>query len=75
MGTRDYVRKNGFEKVVIGLSGGIDSTLVACIAADALGPENVTGVSMPSRYTSDMSNDDAALLATNLGIQLYANTD
>ena len=68
VGTRDYVRKNGFEKVVIGLSGGIDSTLVACIAADALGPENVTGVSMPSRYTSDMSNDDAALLASNLGI-------
>ncbi|TFG67183.1 MAG: NAD+ synthase, partial [Anaerolineales bacterium] len=68
LGTRDYVRKNGFEKVVIGLSGGIDSTLVACVAADALGPENVTGVSMPSRYTSDMSNDDAAVLAANLGI-------
>ncbi len=69
LGTRDYVRKNGFQKVVIGLSGGIDSTLVACIAADALGPENVTGVAMPSRYTSDMSNDDAAGLARNLGIQ------
>jgi NAD+ synthase (glutamine-hydrolysing) len=68
LGTRDYVLKNGFQKVVIGLSGGIDSTLVACIAADALSPENVTGVSMPSRYTSDMSNDDAALLAANLGI-------
>ncbi|MDF1516195.1 MAG: NAD+ synthase, partial [Anaerolineae bacterium] len=67
LGTRDYVRKNGFQKVVIGLSGGIDSTLVACVAADALGPENVTGVSMPSRYTSDMSNDDAAQLAANLG--------
>lgn len=68
LGTRDYVRKNGFEKVVIGLSGGIDSTLVVCIAADALGSENVTGVAMPSRYTSDMSNDDAAQLAHNLGI-------
>ncbi|MEJ5308324.1 MAG: NAD+ synthase [Anaerolineae bacterium] len=68
LGTRDYVRKNGFEKVVIGLSGGIDSSLVACIAADALGPENVVGVAMPSRYTSDMSNTDAALLAKNLGI-------
>ncbi len=69
LGTRDYVRKNGFQKVVIGLSGGIDSSLVACIAADALGPENVIGVSMPSRYTSDMSNDDAARLAQNLGIR------
>lgn len=68
LGTRDYVRKNGFAKVVIGLSGGIDSSLVACIAADALGPENVMGVAMPSRYTSDMSNTDAALLAQNLGI-------
>jgi NAD+ synthase (glutamine-hydrolysing) len=68
LGTRDYVRKNGFEKVVIGLSGGIDSSLVACIAADALGPENVVGVAMPSRYTSDMSNTDAAQLADNLGI-------
>ncbi len=70
LGTRDYVLKNGFQKVVIGLSGGIDSTLVACIAADALGPENVTVVAMPSRYTSDMSNDDAAELARNLGIHL-----
>ncbi len=68
VGTRDYVRKNGFEKVAIGLSGGIDSSLVACIAADALGPENVVGVAMPSRYTSDMSNTDAAYLAENLGI-------
>jgi NAD+ synthase (glutamine-hydrolysing) len=69
LGTRDYVRKNGFEKVVIGLSGGVDSSLVACIAADALGPENVTGVLMPSRYTADMSNEDAAILSGNLGIQ------
>lgn len=68
LGTGDYVRKNGFEKVVIGLSGGIDSSLVACIAADALGAENVMGVAMPSRYTSDMSNTDAAQLAVNLGI-------
>ena len=68
LGTRDYVHKNDFQKVVIGLSGGIDSCLVACIAADALGPDNVTGVAMPSRYTSDMSNTDAALLAQNLDI-------
>ncbi len=71
VGVGDYVRKNGFQKVLIGLSGGIDSTLVACIAADALGPENVVGVAMPSRYTSDMSNDDAAALARNLGIQQF----
>ena len=70
LGTRDYVRKNGFESVVIGLSGGVDSCLTATIAADALGPEHVVGVRMPSRYTSDMSNDDAAQLADNLGIRL-----
>jgi NAD+ synthase (glutamine-hydrolysing) len=70
LGTRDYVRKNGFETVVIGLSGGIDSCLTAAIAADALGPEHVVGVTMPSRYTSDMSNDDAAQLARNLGFRL-----
>lgn len=69
LGTRDYIHKNGFDQVVIGLSGGIDSSLVACIAADALGAENVVGVSMPSRYTSDMSNDDAAILAENLGMR------
>ena len=68
LGTRDYCRKNGFSDVVIGLSGGIDSTIVACIAADALGPEHVHGVSMPSRYSSDHSKSDAALLAENLGI-------
>jgi NAD+ synthase (glutamine-hydrolysing) len=68
LGTRDYCRKNGFTDVVIGLSGGIDSTLVACIAADALGPDHVHGVSMPSRYSSDHSRSDAALLAANLGI-------
>jgi NAD+ synthase (glutamine-hydrolysing) len=68
LGTRDYVRKNGFEKVVIGLSGGVDSSLTACIAADALGPENVVGVAMPSRYSADFSETDAARLAENLGI-------
>jgi len=68
LGTRDYVRKNGFEKVVIGLSGGIDSSLVATVAADALGPENVIGVSMPSRYSSSGSKSDAEALARNLSI-------
>ncbi len=68
LGTRDYVRKNNFTDVVIGLSGGIDSTLVACIAVDALGADHVHGVSMPSRYSSDGSKDDALALATNLGI-------
>jgi NAD+ synthase (glutamine-hydrolysing) len=67
-GTRDYVRKNGFHQVVIGLSGGIDSSLVAVVAADALGPGQVHGVSMPSRYSSDGSSSDAVALAANLGI-------
>ncbi len=70
LGTRDYVRKNGFTDVVIGLSGGIDSSLVACVAADALGPEHVHGVSMPSRYSSDGSRTDAQALADNLGIDM-----
>jgi len=70
LGTRDYVCKNGFEKVVIGLSGGIDSSLVATIAVDALGPSNVVGVAMPSRYSSPASTSDAELLARNLGIKL-----
>ena len=69
-GTRDYVRKNGFAKVVLGLSGGVDSALTAAIAADALGPENVIGVRMPSRYTSAESLEDAGLVAEALGIQL-----
>ncbi len=69
LATGDYVRKNGFKQVAIGLSGGIDSTLVAAIAADALGPENVIGVSMPSRYSSDHSRSDAAELARLLGIR------
>ncbi|MGI9643883.1 MAG: NAD+ synthase [Ilumatobacteraceae bacterium] len=68
LGTQDYCRKNGFDDVVIGLSGGIDSTLVAAIATDALGPEHVHGVSMPSRYSSDHSKSDAEALAGNLGI-------
>ncbi len=68
LGTRDYLVKNGFSDVVIGLSGGIDSTLVAAIAVDAIGAEHVHGVSMPSRYSSDHSRTDAALLAENLGI-------
>jgi len=70
LGTRDYTRKNGFQKVLIGLSGGVDSSLVATIAADALGPENVIGVSMPSRYSSPGSRSDARLLADALGIEL-----
>ncbi len=70
LGTRDYVRKNGFTDVVIGLSGGIDSALVAAIAVDALGAEHVHGVSMPSRYSSEGSKTDAVELATNLGIDI-----
>jgi len=68
LGTRDYVRKNGFQQVVLGLSGGIDSSLTAAIAADALGPENVTGVAMPTRYTSSHSLEDTEQVARNLGI-------
>ncbi len=68
LGTRDYCGKNGFSDVVIGLSGGIDSTIVACLAVDALGADHVHGVSMPSRYSSDHSKSDAELLAVNLGI-------
>jgi NAD+ synthase (glutamine-hydrolysing) len=69
LGIRDYVRKNNFEKVVIGLSGGVDSSLVAAIATDALGADNVIGVSMPSRYSSPDSVSDAEALARNLGIE------
>lgn len=69
LATHDYVHKNGFRKVALGLSGGIDSSLVAAIAADALGPENVVGVLMPSRYSSDHSKSDAAELAERLGIR------
>lgn len=70
LGTRDYVHKNGFKKVLIGLSGGIDSSLVACIAVDALGKENVIGVFMPSRFSAQESRIDAEKLARNLGIEL-----
>jgi NAD+ synthase (glutamine-hydrolysing) len=69
LGTKDYVHKNGFKKVVIGLSGGIDSSLVAAIAVDALGAENVNGISMPSRYSSPESISDAEALTRNLGIE------
>ena len=70
LGTRDYVRKNAFEKVVLGLSGGIDSALTACVAVDALGCENVVGVLMPSRFSSEGSVADAGALGQNLGIEL-----
>src|SRR5579863_3791735 len=69
IGTRDYVRKCGFSKVVIGLSGGIDSALVAAIATDALGSENVIGIGNPSQYSSLGSIDDSRKLAANLGIR------
>ena len=68
-GLADYCRKNGFESVVIGLSGGIDSAVTAAIAADALGPDSVWGVAMPSRFSSRHSIDDARSLASNLGIR------
>ena len=70
LGTHDYVRKNGFTDVVIGLSGGIDSSLVACVAVDALGADHVHGVSMPSRYSSEGSKSDAYDLAARLGIDV-----
>ena len=69
-GTRDYVRKSGFPGAVIGLSGGIDSALTVAIAAEALGPENVTAIFMPSQYTEDQSNDDSVKLTNNLGVRL-----
>ncbi|MGA7858886.1 MAG: NAD+ synthase [Terracidiphilus sp.] len=69
LGTRDYVRKCGFRKVLIALSGGIDSALVAAIATEALGPENVVGIGMPSPYSSSGSIDDSRQLAANLGIR------
>jgi NAD+ synthase (glutamine-hydrolysing) len=68
LGTRDYMYKCGFKKAIVGLSGGIDSALTAVIAADAVGPENVTGVGMPGPYSSTGSIDDARALAKNLGI-------
>jgi NAD+ synthase (glutamine-hydrolysing) len=72
LGARDYVRKNGFQKVAVGLSGGIDSSLVATLAVDALGAENVIGVSMPSRYSTEGSVSDSVALAENLSIRLLS---
>jgi len=74
LGTGDYIRKNGFEKVVIGLSGGVDSAIVAAIAVDALGKDNVIGISMPSRYSSTGSVTDTKALVKNLGIKLKTIT-
>src|SRR3546814_8264402 len=72
LGTRDYCRKNGFDKVWLGLSGGIDSSVVLAVAADALGADNVTAVRMPSRYTAGMSNDLAQEQCDALGVRLLA---
>jgi NAD+ synthase (glutamine-hydrolysing) len=70
LGTRDYVQKNGFQKVVLGLSGGIDSALTACVAVDALGSANVVGVLMPSEFSSSGSIEDSEMLGKNLEIEL-----
>jgi len=72
LGVRDYVRKNGFPKVLIGISGGIDSALTAAIAVDALGAEAVVGVTMPSRFSSEGTKEDACFLSDNLGIRLIS---
>jgi len=72
LGTRDYVHKNGFEAAVLGLSGGVDSALCACIAADAIGPNHVVAVAMPSPYTSSASKEDAECLARALGLRFYS---
>ena len=71
MGTGDYLRKSGFTKALIGLSGGVDSALTATVAADALGKENVVGITMPSRYSSEGSISDSKKLADNLGLDLW----
>lgn len=71
LGIRDYVRKNGFQGAILGLSGGIDSALVLALAVDALGADKVEAVSMPSRYTADMSNEDARLEAEMLGVDYH----
>jgi NAD+ synthase (glutamine-hydrolysing) len=71
-GTRDYVHKTGFSKITLGLSGGIDSALVACIAKDALGSDNVTAIAMPSMHSSPDSNEDAQLLSSNLNINFLS---
>ena len=69
LGLRDYAHKSGFKKAIIGLSGGIDSAVVAALAAEAFGPENVTGIALPSAISSQHSREDAAVLAKNLGIK------
>ncbi len=71
LGTRDYIKKNGFKKTLIGLSGGIDSALTAAIAVDALGRENVVGVTMPTKFNSSETINDAELVAKNLGIEFH----
>jgi NAD+ synthase (glutamine-hydrolysing) len=71
LGTRDYVTKNGFSKVALGLSGGIDSALVAAIAVDAVGKDQVTAISMPSQYNAKATRSDARLLAKNLGLEFF----
>ena len=71
LGTRDYAHKNGFDKVILGLSGGIDSSVTAAVAVAALGPENVVGISMPSRFNSAGTRSDAEQLAKNLGIEFH----
>jgi NAD+ synthase (glutamine-hydrolysing) len=71
LGLKDYIAKNGFKKVVLGLSGGIDSSIVAAIAADAVGPHNVVGVAMPSEFTSSASSQDAEALAKNFGLEFH----
>jgi NAD+ synthase (glutamine-hydrolysing) len=72
LGIRDYTMKTGFKSAVLGLSGGIDSALTAALAARALGPQNVTTIAMPSRYTASMSNEDAELLAKRLGVHFLS---
>src|SRR5205814_3122187 len=71
LGLRDYIRKCGFKEVVVGLSGGIDSAVTAAIAVEALGASNVTGIAMPSQFSSQGSIDDARALAENLGIAFH----
>ena len=75
LGVHDYVEKNGFGHVCLGLSGGIDSTLVALVAVDALGPDRCTFVTMPSRYSSEGTRSDAKVLADNLGVALHRDPD
>jgi NAD+ synthase (glutamine-hydrolysing) len=71
LGTRDYVNKNGFDKVIVAVSGGIDSAIVAAIATDALGKDRVKGIFLPSRFSADISGQDAKALCVNLGIEYF----